>query len=98
MRRLLLPLTVLALVLAACASPDGVETSSTVATTVTTTPKQGPGSTSLQEATTTTSAEVTGTTSDRPLAPDFTLQLGEGGSYTLSEGSKPVYLVFWAEW
>jgi hypothetical protein len=24
--------------------------------------------------------------------------LGEGGEYTLSEGSKPVYMVFWAEW
>jgi hypothetical protein len=31
-------------------------------------------------------------------APDFTLDLGQGGSYTLSEGAKPVYLVFWAEW
>lgn len=36
--------------------------------------------------------------SDRQAAPDFTLQLGDGGSYTLSEGAKPVYLVFWAEW
>jgi hypothetical protein len=24
--------------------------------------------------------------------------LGEGSEYTLSEGSKPVYMVFWAEW
>ena len=31
-------------------------------------------------------------------APDFTLALGDGGSYTLSEGAKPVYMVFWAEW
>jgi hypothetical protein len=31
-------------------------------------------------------------------APDFTLELGDGGSYTLSERDKPVYLVFWAEW
>jgi hypothetical protein len=37
-------------------------------------------------------------TSAADRAPDFTLQLGEGGSYTLSEGAKPVYLVFWAEW
>lgn len=35
---------------------------------------------------------------DRPVAPDFTLALGEGGSYTLSADTKPVYLVFWAEW
>lgn len=33
-----------------------------------------------------------------PVAPDFTLTLGEGGTYTLSEGTKPVYMVFWAEW
>ena len=42
-------------------------------------------------------AETT-TSFSRPLAPDFTLQLGEGGSYTLSAGERPVYLVFWAEW
>ena len=42
--------------------------------------------------------DATTTTSDRPLAPEFTLELGGGGTYTLSEGSKPVYMVFWAEW
>lgn len=42
--------------------------------------------------------QSTTTTSDRPVAPDFTLELGGGGSYTLSEGTKPVYMVFWAEW
>ena len=41
---------------------------------------------------------TTTTNSGRPVAPDFTLELGAGGDYTLSEGSKPVYLVFWAEW
>ena len=35
---------------------------------------------------------------DGPAAPDFVLALGDGGSYTLSDGAKPVYLVFWAEW
>lgn len=46
-----------------------------------------------------TGAQRTVTTiSGRDPAPDFTLQLGEGGSYSLSEGEKPVYLVFWAEW
>jgi len=38
------------------------------------------------------------TASGRPVAPDFTLELNDGGAYTLSEGEKPVYLVFWAEW
>jgi cytochrome oxidase Cu insertion factor (SCO1/SenC/PrrC family) len=31
-------------------------------------------------------------------APDFTLALGTGESFTLSAEQKPVYLVFWAEW
>ncbi|MGF1617417.1 MAG: hypothetical protein ACFCU2_06360 [Acidimicrobiia bacterium] len=47
---------------------------------------------------TTTSLGESSTTSDRDLAPDFTLELGDGGSYTLSDGARPVYLVFWAEW
>ncbi|MDX1469039.1 MAG: hypothetical protein R3258_06830 [Acidimicrobiia bacterium] len=50
---------------------------------------------------TTTTTEVGSPTTaspNRDAAPDFTLQLGDGGSYTLSEGAKPVYLVFWAEW
>lgn len=41
---------------------------------------------------------TTTTSSGRPVAPDFTLELGRGGMYTLSEAEKPVYLVFWAEW
>lgn len=49
-------------------------------------------------------AEPGGTTSttvvadDRPIAPDFTLALGDGGTFVLSEETRPVYLVFWAEW
>jgi len=31
-------------------------------------------------------------------APDFTLALGDGSTFTLSETDRPVYLVFWAEW
>ncbi len=50
------------------------------------------------EPTTTTAPGPTTTLSDRPLAPDFTLGLADGGEYTLSQGAKPVYLVFWAEW
>jgi hypothetical protein len=34
----------------------------------------------------------------RESAPDFTLALHGGGSYTLSEENRPVYLLFWAEW
>jgi len=33
-----------------------------------------------------------------PPAPDFSLALGDGSEFTLSEEQKPVYMVFWAEW
>jgi hypothetical protein len=33
-----------------------------------------------------------------PEAPDFTMALGDGGSFTLSEEAKPVYMIFWADW
>lgn len=98
MRRLLAVFFLLALVAAACGSGDDTEPSTNPAGSLTTT--SGPGTTigtDEAEPTTTTGA-TTPASSDRPLAPDFTLELGEGGSYTLSEASKPVYLVFWAEW
>lgn len=90
--------TGLSLLLAACSSPTG-DAASTVAetsapTTVDTTPVDDTASTA--PATTTESPDTTG--SGRPVAPDFTLELGDGGVYTLSEGERPVYLVFWAEW
>jgi hypothetical protein len=31
-------------------------------------------------------------------APDFSLALGDGSTFTLSEESRPVFMVFWAEW
>jgi hypothetical protein len=35
---------------------------------------------------------------DAVIAPDFTLPLGGGGEFALSEEALPVYMVFWAEW
>ncbi|CAN5897422.1 hypothetical protein BH23ACT5_BH23ACT5_15840 [soil metagenome] len=38
---------------------------------------------------------------DEPLAdaaPDFSLQLGDGGTFVLSQETKPIFMVFWAEW
>ncbi|HEU4318959.1 MAG TPA: hypothetical protein VFS66_02620 [Acidimicrobiia bacterium] len=102
MRRLSLLIYVLALVLAACA-PSSTSSSTTELTgTASTAPPEttattGPG-TDNGVTTTVPASGSTVTTSDRPLAPDFTLELGDGGTYTLSEGDKPVYLVFWAEW
>jgi len=101
-RRLLAVLSFSALALAACdATGGGGTTTAAVDPTATTlSPVAGD-----EAATTTTSSEVAATdgatattASGRPVAPDFTLTLGDGGTYTLSEGAKPVYLVFWAEW
>lgn len=38
------------------------------------------------------------TTEAADTAPDFTLELGNGGTFVLSEEARPVFLVFWAEW
>jgi len=35
---------------------------------------------------------------DGPVAPDFTMALADGGTFTLSEQMKPVYMIFWADW
>lgn len=88
------------LLLAACASPDGgATTTAPEADMPTTTGTVSDPTVDTDGAVTTTSQpEATETTSDRPLAPDFTLELGDGGTYTLSDSERPVYLVFWAEW
>ena len=45
----------------------------------------------------TTVEEVAASTEDG-LAPDFSLELADGGEFVLSAQTKPTYLVFWAEW
>ena len=103
-------LVALALVVAACggsAAPaqEGIGGGATV-------PSSAPGDTSdATSGTSTTVAsdveptEAPGTTQqmgrvrpEGPDAPDFALTLGEGGEFSLSAESKPVYMVFWAEW
>lgn len=103
-------MAVFALFVAACSSTGADSNPSTVdagdettttdvdSTTQTTTAGDATTTTAGDGTTTTAAPEATTTTSGRPAAPDFTLELGDGGTYTLSEGSKPVYLVFWAEW
>ncbi|MBW3666181.1 MAG: hypothetical protein KY394_01170 [Actinobacteria bacterium] len=99
MRRPAIWLPCLTLALAACSG-------GTAADQPTTTPEgpavNAPSTTATANATSSHAADATvappTTDSGRPVAPDFTLELGDGGEYTLSEGSKPVYLVFWAEW
>jgi hypothetical protein len=34
----------------------------------------------------------------RAIAPDFSLNLGDGSTFVLSEETRPVFMVFWAEW
>lgn len=92
-------MVVLAFVLGGCASSADSGTTSRADPTPTSTTESTPDPTEPSDgATTTSQSETTDTTSDRPLAPDFTLALGDGGTYTLSEGASPVYLIFWAEW
>jgi len=50
---------------------------------------------------TTTAVEAAPSAAERPegrRAPDFELQLGQGGVFALSDEQNPVYMVFWAEW
>lgn len=59
----------------------------------------------ITETTSVVTADPAVSTGDRapsgvegPVAPDFSLVLADGSTFTLSEGSRPVYMVFWAEW
>ncbi len=92
----------LVVLLAACGggvadAPTEVPTTADPATSAPTTA----GATDSGSPATTAAAdqgEDTTSQPDGPAAPDFTLALGDGGSFTLSAEQKPVYLVFWAEW
>ena len=35
---------------------------------------------------------------NREIAPDFSLGLSDGSTFVLSEETRPVFMVFWAEW
>lgn len=79
------------LLLSACSAGSGAGTTTSITAVETTV-----------DTPTTTSAEATTTTAGpghgREYAPDFTLDLADGTTFTLSEAAQPVYLVFWAEW
>lgn len=78
-------------------SSSGSGPTTTTADASDTTTAGSPG-TSETGTTSGSSDETTTTASDLPLAPDFTLELGTGGEYRLTDTDNPVYLVFWAEW
>lgn len=63
-------------------------------------PTSGAGDTTVTASTETTAPGTTTTRvpPDGVPAPDFTVTLGDGGEFTLSEEPNPVHLVFWAEW
>lgn len=110
MRRFVLLVISVALTLAACggsstpaiSDDSGVpETLSTTAGTVESADVQS-GSTEVAadttEGGTAPPAGPVPTDFDGPIAADFTIKLNKTGTFTLSEETRPVYLVFWAEW
>ncbi len=98
-RRVLLAVMVLSLLVAACSPATDSAGESTAPTSDQGSTSSAGGSSGEDGSTTTGQSGDTTTTSDRPLAPDFRLELGNGqGTYVLSEESKPVFMIFWAEW
>lgn len=93
----------LATILAACGGGEAAVSSDEVP--VSTTPGAAPSlssspSTGAAGETSSETAEGGQAAADpnAVIAPDFTLALGDGGEFALSEEALPVYMVFWAEW
>ena len=106
MSRFFLLVIALALLAVACGTGEPASTAAVVPTTATT---QAVSTDSVAEGTAATEtdpgADESAVVADRgpsgvdgPIAPDFSLLLGDGATFTLSEEAKPVYMVFWAEW
>ncbi len=108
MRSRLVPtlVLVLALALGACAAtPGGPTTSASSVIEVPVAPdSEAPDPTVVDSSMTSEATEedvpasTTPPVPDGPPAPDFTLALADGRSFTLSEEAKPVFMIFWAEW
>ena len=89
------------------AVPTGTTEATTAATsTPTTTAADEPAPTESESASETPAEEPETTTTTTvpppeplgPPAPDFTLELGTGGTFVLSQQTTPVVIFFWAEW
>ncbi|MFV1999196.1 MAG: hypothetical protein ACC654_02415 [Acidimicrobiia bacterium] len=98
MRRIAL-LVSLMMVAAACASSPQTETADGSAdSTASTTP--GPSDNAGAQGDTPAPGESVDLfpRPEGPIAPDFTMALASGESFTLSGEQKPIYMIFWAEW
>ena len=106
MRRTLLILAVVSLAAVSCGDGSSVPldagTTSTTGvaadSTTSSTDASIPPTTGSSGSPPSTSSPTSTVADDRPVAPDFVLELGSGGTFVLSEETRPVYLVFWAEW
>ena len=100
-------LLVAALVLAACAGSEAGPVPTSQVSSPPSVPDLPPSTGTTESGATTTtvasSEDATTTTGpasnpERALAPDFSLTLSDGSQYQLANETRPVYLVFWAEW
>lgn len=74
-------------------SGTGVETGAAAPETTASETTAAPAATAPQTETTSAATGSVG-----PPAPDFTLQLASGGDFVLSQQTRPVVVIFWAEW
>lgn len=105
MRTAVVPVLALALIVGACGDATTSPTGSAEVAVTTTIPaaEGGAGTTTAPAATTapapaTAAPMTTAPVPGGPVAPDFTLALGTGGQFSLRAETRPVFLVFWAEW
>ncbi len=81
----------IALVIAACGGSTAAPSERTPEGTT-------PSAAAENPATTTAATALPRQRSDGPDAPAFTLALGQGGEFSPAAETKPIYMVFWAEW
>ena len=85
----------------ASAAVDTVPSTTAAPTTTTAAPGSASSESATAPETTAAAPETTTTAAPEPLgppAPDFTLELGTGETFVLSEQTTPVLIIFWAEW
>lgn len=103
--KLLVLVGAISIAAAACSAPTGSDPTTAHSSTSSAVPQSPEGSTPSTDApptggsdSSTSSTDAPKPPPDGPVAPNFTMALESGGSFTLSDAAKPVYMVFWAEW